>query len=140
MGWRRAIWEQFNGSSLVRGHVQPMTPWLSRGRLHAWMVSAETLFARLEQYAASATARVWLSAQVQRMRRMLRSHQALLAQLDRTCLSCLYHHDAFRRNLLARHDAQGRAQTVAVDWAMFGYGGVGEEIGITAALAWLAGG
>ena len=130
---------QFNGSSLVRGHVQPMTPWLSRGRLHAWMVSAETLFARLEQYAASATARVWLSAQsMQRMRRMLRSHQALLAQLDRLPF-CLCHHDAFRRNLLARDDAQGRAQTVAVDWAMFGYGGVGEEIGITAALAlaWL---
>jgi hypothetical protein len=38
---------------------------------------------------------------------------------------CFCHHDAFRRNLLAR-DAE---ETVAIDWSYAGFGGVGEESG-----------
>ena len=40
----------------------------------------------------------------------------------------LCHHDAFRRNLFVRHSADGRDQTVAVDWAFVGTGTIGEEI------------
>jgi len=62
----------------------------------------------------------------------------LLALLDRLPV-CLCHHDAFRRNLLARDGISAEAQTVAIDWSMVGYGGVGEEVGITTAvdLSWL---
>jgi hypothetical protein len=35
--------------------------------------------------------------------------------------------DAFRRNLFARHTADGRDQTVAIGWAYTGTGAVGEE-------------
>lgn len=38
------------------------------------------------------------------------------------------HHDAFRRNLLARDHRSG---TVAIDWSLVGFGRVGEEIGVT---------
>jgi hypothetical protein len=50
----------------------------------------------------------------------------------------LCHFDAFRRNLFARTDAQGRAETVAVDWAMVGLGAIGEELRslVGSTLAW----
>ena len=56
---------------------------------------------------------------------------------------CLCHHDAFRRNLLARDTratiGTGATQTVAVDWSMLGYGAIGEDPAITTAvgLSWL---
>jgi hypothetical protein len=39
------------------------------------------------------------------------------------------HHDAFRRNLMARVADDGHEQTAAIDWAYTGIGAVGEEIG-----------
>ncbi|UCC63635.1 MAG: hypothetical protein JSV36_00825, partial [Anaerolineae bacterium] len=38
------------------------------------------------------------------------------------------HLDAFRRNLFVRRRADGRDQTVAIDWAFVGTGAIGEEI------------
>lgn len=69
--------------------------------------------------------------------KILRSREYLFAQLDRLP-HCLCHHDAFRRNLLAR-DGDNGAQTVAIDWATLGLGAVGEEIGVTTQvnLGWL---
>jgi hypothetical protein len=40
----------------------------------------------------------------------------------------LAHLDAFRRNLFARRDEQGRMQTVLIDWAFVGSAAPGEEI------------
>src|SRR5262245_15928348 len=54
------------------------------------------------------------------------------AVLDRLPV-CLCHHDAFRSNMFARDGVNGKAQTVAVDWSMIGYGRIGEEIGNTTA-------
>jgi uncharacterized protein YbjT (DUF2867 family) len=45
----------------------------------------------------------------------------LLDALDRLPQT-LCHNDAFRRNLLARHRADGRPQTVVIDWAFVGIG------------------
>jgi hypothetical protein len=75
---------------------------------------------------------------VARIQRLIENHQSLLRQLD-TLPVCLCHHDAFRRNLMLRDRGNAGAQTIAIDWAMMGYGGVGEEIGITTAVAlhWL---
>jgi hypothetical protein len=53
----------------------------------------------------------------------------ILERLPRT----LCHHDTQRRNLFARRDAEGRDQTVAIDWSWLGTGVAGEEI---AALLW----
>jgi len=49
---------------------------------------------------------------------------ALLDRLPRT----FCHHDAFRRNLIARRGRDGQEQTVAIDWDMAGIGAVGAEI------------
>ncbi|HEU5102050.1 MAG TPA: phosphotransferase, partial [Roseiflexaceae bacterium] len=57
---------------------------------------------------------------------------SLVALLDRLPV-CLCHHDAFRSNMLARDGVNDEAQTVAVDWSMIGYGGIGEELGNTTA-------
>lgn len=38
------------------------------------------------------------------------------------------HRDAFRNNLMARRTAEGREQTVAIDWALAGPGHLGEDL------------
>ena len=75
---------------------------------------------------------------MERVERLLVNYQSLLPLLDKLP-TCLCHHDGFRRNLLAVDGVNAKAQTVAIDWSMIGYGGVGEEIGITTsiALSWL---
>ena len=44
---------------------------------------------------------------------------------------CFCHHDAFRRNLMLRKTDAGANETVAIDWAFAGLGGVGVEAGVT---------
>jgi hypothetical protein len=63
---------------------------------------------------------------------VLHQRQRLQAALDRLPV-CLCHHNAFRRNLLARGTAAG-AQTVAIEWYMVGYGSVGEKTRIPTAM------
>jgi hypothetical protein len=128
---------QFNGAYLTSRTLPKEQPWLYRGRAGDWIKEAAPLFERFQQYAASVSGQRWLTEQnVERMQRLLLNHQSLLALLD-TLPVCLCHYDAFRRNLLARDSL--KAQTVAIDWSMLGYGGVGEEVGITTAVAlsWL---
>ena len=128
---------QFNGAYLASRALPQEQPWMYRGRAGDWIKQAAPMFERFQQYAASVSGQRWLTEQsVERMQRLLLNHQSLLALLA-TLPVCLCHHDAFRRNLLARDDL--KAQTVAIDWSMLGYGGVGEEVGITTAIAlsWL---
>lgn len=44
---------------------------------------------------------------------------------------CYCHHDAHRRNLLVRERNDGSKETVAIDWALTGFGRIGEEAGVT---------
>jgi len=124
---------QFNGSYLA-GHVlPPEQPWMYRGRARDWITFAAPLLERFRTYAGSDSGRRWLTEQsVERVERLMANHQSLVALLDRLPV-CLCHHDAFRSNMLARDGVNGEAQTVAVDWSMIGYGGIGEEIGNTTA-------
>jgi hypothetical protein len=48
---------------------------------------------------------------------------------------CFCHHDAFRSNLLDRRRSDGQSETVAIDWAITGFGRVGEEAGLTTAIS-----
>ena len=122
---------QFNGSYLTRRALPAEQPWFYRGRAREWLKTAEAMFAGLQQHAASPLGQRWLSPKsVARMEKLLLNCQDLLSVLDKLPV-CLCHHDTFRRNLLARDQAGGGTQTVAIDWSMLGYGAVGQEIGIT---------
>jgi phosphotransferase family enzyme len=130
---------QFNGAYLTNRVLPAAQPWMYRGRAREWVGLAVPLLVGFQQYACSDSGRRWLTERsVERIERLLANRQTLLALLDRLPV-CLCHHDAFRRNLLARDGVSAEAQTVAIDWSMVGYGGVGEEVGITTAvgLSWL---
>jgi hypothetical protein len=130
---------QFNGAYLSGRPLPAEQPWTYPGRIRERVEIASQLVAPFRQYADSAHGRRWLSEQsVARMERLLANAkplQALMGRLPR----CLCHHDAFRRNLLARDKSATEVQTVAIDWSYLGYGGVGEEVGITTAitLSWM---
>jgi hypothetical protein len=130
---------QFNGVYLTGRPLPPEQPWIYRGRNRDWIGVASGLVEPFRRYAGSAQGRHWLSDRsVTRIKGLLANAQPLLAKLGRLPL-CLCHHDAHRRNLLARDQNGTELQTVALDWAYLGYGEVGAEIGILTAvtLAWM---
>jgi hypothetical protein len=97
------------------------------------------MFPSLQQYAQTVRGQRWLSRQtLERLEALFPKVPSLIAFLDRLPI-CLCHHDAFRRNLLARDLPGEDAKTYAIDWSMFGYGRVGQETGITTAvsLVWM---
>lgn len=59
--------------------------------------------------------------------RLWAERDALLEALNRLPRA-FCHLDAFGRNLFARRGADGRHQTVAIDWCYVGTGAIGEEI------------
>lgn len=125
---------QFNGVYLAGQLFPPEQPWMYRGRARDWSAYAAPLLEQFRHYARSDSGRRWLTDRsIERVERQLANRGSLLALLDRLPV-CLCHHDAFRSNMLARDGFNGEAQTVAVDWSMMGYGGIGEEIGITTAV------
>ena len=118
---------QFNGAYLA-GRPWPDEPWLSRGRVRDWLAESEPIIGNLRSLSYHPLAQLWFrDDSVERTLRLWRERASFLAALDRLPRS-LCHHDAFRRNLLARGGPGGQAQTVAIDWAIMGTGAVGEEI------------
>jgi hypothetical protein len=79
--------------------------------------------------------RLFVGDSFDRTLKLWSGHQRLLHGF-RKLPSCFCHHDAFRKNLMARHNSD---ETVAIDWAITGFGRIGEEIGITTAisLSWM---
>lgn len=131
---------QFNGAYLDYQFLPKEEPWMFRGRVRHWPALAAPAFDGFQRYALSPPGQRWLQPQnVDLMQQLLSNQNRLVAQLD-TLPICLCHHDGFRGNLLSRHREDTGPQTVAIDWSMFGYGGIGEEAGITTALGltWLA--
>ncbi len=125
---------QFNGAYLAGNVLPPEQPWMYRGRARDWSTFAAPLLEQFRHYAGSDSGRRWLTDRsVERVERQLANRQSLLTMLDRLPV-CLCHHDAFRDNMFARDGVNSETQTVAVDWSMMGYGGIGEEIGITTAV------
>ena len=130
---------QFNGSYLASRLLPPEQPWTYRGRSYEWVDFAAKIVEPFRRYAATAQGRHWLSEQsVARIEALLANAQPLQARLSQLP-RCLCHHDAFRRNLLARDQGDSKFQTVAIDWSMLGYGAVGADIGILTAssLTWM---
>ena len=93
---------QFNGCYLAGRPLPPEQAWLYGGRSREWIEFAATLVEPFRRYTAMPQGRRGLSEQsVERMEGLMANAQRLLATLDRMP-RCLCHHDAFRRNLMAR--------------------------------------
>ncbi len=130
---------QFNGSYLTGRPLPPEQPWTYRGRSYEWIDFAATSVEPFRRYTATPLGRRGISEQsVARIEGLLANAQPLQAMLSRLPRS-LCHHDAFRRNLMARDQGDSKFQTVAIDWSMLGYGAVGADIGILTAssLTWM---
>ena len=133
---------QFNGAYLA-GRPLPTAPWLNRGFLRAWTAdparaALTDLIVRAETWAHPLVRQAFPTPVAERLLRLQIERDGYLAALDRQPQT-LSHLDAFPGNLLAREDAAGDEQTVALDWAFVGLAAVGEEIGHLVAWSLLLG-
>lgn len=128
---------QFNGKFLT-GHPLPEeASWMIRGRTRGQMERFEFDKEQFLKASSGEISQQWLTEQtIERIIRLNGDCESLLTALDRLPL-CYCHHDAFKRNLLIQKNETEKSGTVAIDWALTGYGGVGQEIGITTAMGLL---
>jgi hypothetical protein len=117
---------RFNGAYLA-GQPLPVYPWLSQGRLRAWVAFCADAVAALPRNLRHPLVRDRFSdAAVSRLLQFWTERETFLDALDR--LPRVFGHlDAFPRNLVVRHSGSGD-QLVAIDWASVGFGAVGEEL------------
>ena len=118
---------QFNGAYLASKPL-PSYPWLTRRWLRKYVENAAPAVERMLNSMDHPLIRRALSGLTPGfMRRVWEERHAILEAIE--CLpQTLCHLDAFRRNLFARRNAEGRDQVVAVDWSYMGIAAVGEEI------------
>lgn len=130
---------QFNGAYLA-GHPLPESlPWFANGRVRRVLEHPERPLHPPAEFARTPLgSRLIRAGQLERLEQLLKRRHALLQAFLRLPV-CFCHHDAFRRNLLARDESAAAAQTVAIDWAYAGLGRVGEEAGLLArvSLLWM---
>jgi hypothetical protein len=118
---------QFNGAYLV-GRPVPCHPWLSRGWLRGLGVdgSAGAMSQLPDFLGHRLVGRAYPDDVTEGLLHLWTERQIILDALNRLPQT-FCHMDAFRRNLFARHSADGRDQTVAIGWTYAGMGAVGEE-------------
>jgi hypothetical protein len=117
-----------NGAYLEAHKRLSHLAWLSSGLLRPRLASAEAGIDELPALRHHPfLAELLPGDTVERMLYLWRAREPLLALLARLPQT-LCHHDAFRRNLLARRGPDGRQQIVAIDWAKTGSGVIGEEL------------
>jgi hypothetical protein len=118
---------QFNGAYLVESSP-PSWPWLSSGWLREAIARAAPAVGVLRRSLEHPLLRRCFPGDTGKaFSDLWTEREVLLSALDRLPHT-LCHLDAFRRNLFARLGADGRDQTVAIDWAFVGSGAIGEEI------------
>jgi hypothetical protein len=123
---------RFNGAYLA-GHPLPeWREWMNSGRVRGSLARKEIqIYPSPESAKLPYIGELAQLAQLDRMEKFLAQRQQLLIAWDKLP-RCFCHHDAFRRNLLARTRAGGEIEIVAIDWAFSGIGCVGEEAGFFA--------
>jgi hypothetical protein len=109
---------QFNGAYLA-GHSLPQAyPWLTWGRTQEWCDLLRPIAERYGQYEATPIGkRLFVNNSFERTLSLWSGHQRLLEGFVKLPIT-FCHHDAFRRNLLARDHSSG---TVAIDWSLVGF-------------------
>ena len=118
---------QFNGAYLM-AKARPQYPWLSTSQFHQRLTLAKPNVSELPRLSQLPIfAGLLPSDSVQHCLALWTEREqflSLLNQLPQT----LCHHDAFRRNLMARDTEAGQTQTIAIDWAELGTGVIGTDI------------
>jgi hypothetical protein len=118
---------QFNGAYLA-GRPIPQASWLSTGAVRLWLEWGEPGIADIETLSRLPIHQLWLdTACIARIRNLWAQREQLLAALDRLPRT-FCHFDTYRRNLMIRRNHLGKSETVAIDWAAAGTGGVGVEL------------
>ncbi|MEZ4865706.1 MAG: phosphotransferase [Caldilineaceae bacterium] len=118
---------QMNGAYLV-GRALPQQPWLRQPDVRQRLTLAAPGIPELPRLRHHPLfAELWTDARLARVLRLWEEREQFLAVLDRLPQT-FCHRDAFRRNLMARQDATGRAKTVLFDWGSAGLGLLGEEL------------
>ena len=125
---------QFNGAYLA-GHPLPAAqPWMLWGRTRQWVEWVRPFAERSLGYVDTPLARRWFGRDgLEHTLELWARVEPLLQAFERLPV-CYCHHDAFRRNLLDRPRSDHSSETVAIDWALTGFGRIGEEIGVTIAV------
>jgi hypothetical protein len=128
---------QFNGAYLTGHRLPESFPWMGHGRVRPTLERQEVQVYPSADFSQTPLGiQLVRAGQLERLEQLLEGRRALLQVFMRLPV-CFCHHDAFRRNLLARDKRDGAAETVAIDWAYAGLGRVGEEAGFLARLSLL---
>lgn len=118
---------QFNGAYLT-GKPIPSQPWLSGGWLRQWVARHAPTRDQLPSALGHPLVRRAFPPDVAGgLLHLWAEQDRFFDALDRLPKT-FCHMDAFPRNLLTRHTAEGDHQTVAIDWAFTGIGAIGEEL------------
>jgi hypothetical protein len=128
---------QFNGAYLC-GQPLPEASWLTNSRMCEELAHVQIKEVTTDFAGSAVGQRLIQLCQLDRVDKLLSYRQPLLRAAERLPL-CFTHQDAFRRNLFIRKSAEGREETVAIDWAYAGVGRIGEDAGFLTriSLAWL---
>jgi len=129
---------QFNGAYLTGYPLPRAKPWLSWGRVRGTAATLKSRLTQPDQLVQTPMGKhIFGGDRLTRLCQLWSDSEPLLQAFERLPV-CFCHHDAFRRNLMLRKTSAGTPadadETVAIDWALTGFGRVGEEIGITTAL------
>ena len=124
---------RFNGAYLV-GRPMPDYPWLSSGRITAWLGTGAGGISKMRLGRDTDFLAQWLSDEsVTRTEHLWDRRHELLDALWALPIT-LCHHDAGRRNLVARQTHDGE-RIGAIDWQMTGRGHLGEEPAVLLAVS-----
>jgi hypothetical protein len=117
----------FNGLYLTHNPVATET-WPTHQWLRAWLAQTEPVMAQFAELLRQPLAQRFYPPEIARAyQRLWGERERFLSALDRLP-QILCHGDAWRRNLFARRNQDGREQTVAIDWDSVGIRALGEEL------------
>lgn len=118
---------KFNGTygAYGAGDALPTYPWLSQRWLRGWIDEASPFISSLRRHRTHPLVRQMYD--VDHVLELWKDRDTRLGYLEKLPQT-LCHLDAYRSNLFARREANGREQTVAIDWAFVGQAAFGEEL------------
>jgi hypothetical protein len=119
---------ELNGA-YATGLPLPESSWLSRDWLRRYVEYSAPMVDLLQQSADDRLVREWFPPDVlQATLEVWNEREWCFAVLERLPQT-VCHMDASNRNLFKRSEADGKVETVAIDWAFVGRGAIGEELG-----------